>query len=95
MTLLTTTLPLALWLTGAAADKPAQMACAPAGALSAVLKERYDETRVFTGVASNGVGVLYLFMSPEGSWTLLARGPENSMCMVSEGKQADIRMPGT
>lgn len=69
---------------------PGMMACAPAAEMTQVLKDKYGEDRVFTGVANNGVGAIFLFRSPGGSWTMLVRAPHEYMCIITDGKQSDV-----
>ncbi|SCA55409.1 conserved exported hypothetical protein [Candidatus Terasakiella magnetica] len=49
------------------------------------LKERYREVPVSMGLAGNG-GVVEIFASNKGSWTILVTRPTGVACVVSAGE---------
>lgn len=49
------------------------------------LKSRYHETPISMGLAGNG-GVVEVFASQKGSWTILVTQPTGVACVVSAGE---------
>jgi hypothetical protein len=49
------------------------------------LKERYHEVPVSMGLAGNG-GVIEIFASNRGSWTIIVTRPTGVACVVSAGE---------
>ena len=49
------------------------------------LKQRYHEVPVSMGLAGNG-GVVEIFASNKGSWTILVTRPTGVACVVSAGE---------
>lgn len=60
--------------------------CAPRADVLAQLADRYDETPVGIGLASNG-GLLELLSSGSGAtWTLILTMPSGQSCMIAAGE---------
>ena len=59
--------------------------CAPTADVLKQLREKYGEVPAFTGTVDNGSGVVAtITVSPKGTWTVLAKGPEMS-CLIASG----------
>lgn len=58
------------------------------------LKKRYQEVPVSMGLAGNG-GVVEIFASTKGSWTILVTRPTGVACVVSAGEAWEsLKGPG-
>ncbi|NVK19343.1 MAG: hypothetical protein HWE30_11655 [Methylocystaceae bacterium] len=58
------------------------------------LKKRYQEVPVSMGLAGNG-GVVEIFVSIKGSWTILVTRPTGVACVVSAGEAWEsLKGPG-
>lgn len=62
----------------------AQGVCAARETLVRHLAERFDESRRAVAIATTGA-VLEVFVSPAGSWTVLATVPGGPTCAVAAG----------
>lgn len=69
---------------GAAQAGPA--ACSERDKLIAHLSKKYGETRQGAGLQS-ATGLMELYVSEEGSWTLLLTRPDGTSCPVAVGEQ--------
>lgn len=64
----------------------AQSACMPRGGLQEKLGQKYRETPIAAGLASNGQ-VVELFSSPGGlTWTLVVTTPTGISCLIASGQ---------
>lgn len=74
---------------GAAAQRPhQQMAQVPCGArdeVVKVLKESYGERAMAHGIAHSG-SLAEVFISPRGTWTIIATSPNGISCMIGSGE---------
>lgn len=61
-----------------------QIMCGPRDKFVEQLKVEFDEELESVGVASNG-SALEVFTSPEGTWTMLATGPNKISCLLISG----------
>lgn len=64
-------------------------ACAPRDALVERLSEVYGEERRAVGLV-NGGGVIEMFVSPSGSWTLALTRPDGVACLMAAGSDGSI-----
>ncbi|GGF71134.1 hypothetical protein GCM10011332_26410 [Terasakiella brassicae] len=63
----------------------AQSLCGERVDIIDALKERYHEVPVSMGLAGNG-GVVEIFASNKGSWTIIVTKPTGVACVVSAGE---------
>ncbi len=63
---------------------PAWAQCLPHDEAVARLKAMHNEVVVGRGLSRTGVGV-ELFVSPEGSWTMMTTGPNGLGCIRAAG----------
>ena len=70
-------------LTAGAAQ--AQQICAPRANLVEKLKAEFNEEPDAVGVTTNG-GLFEVLSSSEGTWTVLATGPNGVSCLVLSGE---------
>jgi hypothetical protein len=63
----------------------AQFVCGPHQNISEKLKKSYTETPVSMGVTTGG-GIMKVFVSPEGSWTLVVTQPNGMSCLIAAGQ---------
>lgn len=63
-----------------------QISCFPREKIAESLLQDYGETPSFRGLSRNGL-MIELFLSPQGTWTILALHPENPqmMCPLDSG----------
>ena len=70
----------------AALPAHAQTQCVGRADGLAMLSERYGESRIGAGLATNG-GLIEVFTNPESrSWTLTVSGPDGQICLVASGE---------
>ncbi len=62
----------------------AQAVCGSHQSISDKLKKSYTETPLSMGV-TNGGGIVEVFVSPEGSWTLVVTQPNGMSCLIAAG----------
>lgn len=70
----------------------AQMACGPRAAIVAALAAKYHETRSGVGLSSRGA-IIELFVSEQGTWTMLLSGPGGMSCVVETGTNWEGQPP--
>lgn len=58
--------------------------CAPRAHIVERLNSLYHEKQEAVGVV-NGQAVIEVFVSPEGTWTIIATAPDGNSCMLSSG----------
>lgn len=58
--------------------------CAPRDALVAHLAEEYGERRIGAGLVRD-TRIVELFVSEDGSWSILATDPRGTACLVGNG----------
>lgn len=75
----------ALALTAVAGAAQAEMLCGEREQIVHELKKTWQEDRTAIGLSNNG-GVLEVFSSEEGTWTLLLTMPEGQTCMIGAGE---------
>jgi hypothetical protein len=72
----------------------AQAVCGPRDSIVSTLGDKYQESRQALGlVGQDGRGVMELFVSKKGSWTMLMTYAKGSSCIVAAG-QAWEHTPG-
>jgi hypothetical protein len=71
-----------LGLTTASANPPA---CAPRAAIVQKLDETYKEARQAIALTKQG-GLLEIFVSAKGSWSILVSSPNGKACLVAAGE---------
>jgi hypothetical protein len=74
---------LSAFVVGATAP-PAAAACGPRAGMIEILKSRYAETQSGVGFVDVGT-VVELYVSGEGSWTLLATNTAGLSCIIGSG----------
>jgi len=70
--------------------------CAPRTELVRTLGERYGEARRAIALTNNG-GLLEVFVSERGTWTILVSSPHGRSCVVAAGEawqQQVVANPG-
>lgn len=88
MPLKTSALALALFVTPA----QAMMVCGERADIVGALLQGHDEQPVADGLAGSG-GVVELFLSPNGSWTLIMTLPQGKTCLLSSGTNWETFKP--
>ena len=63
----------------------AQPVCGTHRAVSDNLKKSYAEAPVSMGVTAGG-GVIEVYASPKGTWTLVITQPNGTSCLIAAGK---------
>ena len=63
----------------------AQPVCGSHGTVSDKLKESYAEAPVSMGVTLGG-GVIEVYASPKGTWTLVITQPNGVSCLIAAGQ---------
>jgi len=70
-------------------DEPAQSAtelpCGERDSVVKMLKETYGERASAHGIAHTGA-IAEVFISPRGTWTIIATSPNGMSCMVGAGE---------
>jgi len=61
----------------------AQPICAEHDELAKILTDRYSEVVVARGAAPDASGVLEVFVSPSGTWTIVVTGPGGSCAVIA------------
>lgn len=59
--------------------------CGDRGKIVGQLQDKYEETRMGLGLTDNGK-VLEVFTSKAGTWTIVATGPDGTMCLIATGE---------
>ena len=88
----TTALLTALILLGAGLVAPAasaQPVCGSHNAVSDNLKKAYSEAPVSMGLTT-GVGIIEVFASDEGTWTMVITQPNGVSCLIAVGQDWEI-----
>lgn len=67
----------------------AEMLCGERQQIVDELKKTWQEDRTAIGLSNNG-GVLEVYSSEEGTWTLLLTMPEGQTCMIGAGEHFEI-----
>ena len=67
----------------------AQPVCGNHNAVSDNLKNSYSETPVSMGVTTGG-GIIEIFASDEGSWTMVITQPNGVSCLIAVGQDWEI-----
>lgn len=78
----------ALVLVGAMVVSPAAEAAAVCGDRSKIIEglaSKHDETPRASGLSADG-GVVEVYVSPEGGWTILVTYPRRPTCVVAVGE---------
>lgn len=78
-------LALVVIVTSFAFPSYAQRLCGERVDIIDTLKDRYHEVPVSMGLAGNG-GVVEIFASQKGSWTIIVTRPTGVACVVSAGE---------
>lgn len=69
-----------------AAPATAQQVCVPREQAVAWLEEQFSEKPLGRGLTSDGRAMFELFVSEEGSWTILVSQPKGPSCVVAAGQ---------
>ncbi len=75
-------------IAGSFAHPPAALAqpvCGSHQSIAESLKQSYTETPVSMGVTSGG-GIIEVFSSPKGTWTLVITQPNGMSCLIAAGQ---------
>ena len=83
-------------LFGSAGVASAATACGSHDALTKSLSTKFKEARRVMGVV-NGRAVMEIFMSPQGSWTVLVTDTTGTACVIATGhdwQEVPIEMTG-
>ena len=67
-----------------ASPAAAQLACGERGDVVASLQNKFSETPVSIGLASNGT-VIEVFASPQQTWTIVMTKPDGESCVLMAG----------
>lgn len=65
-------------------------ACGPTVSVYETLKQKYQEDRVFSGIAENGV--LFEVWESDATWTSIVTTPNGMPCMIASGKTAGCKV---
>ena len=63
----------------------AQAVCGPHRSISESLNKSFTETPVSMGVTTGG-GIVEVYASPEGTWTLVVTQPNGMSCLIAAGQ---------
>jgi hypothetical protein len=75
----------AMLVFGASASRAQGMACGKHDAIVAALKNHYQESRQAIGLAATA-GVVELFVSATGTWTMIVTTPSGQTCIAAAGR---------
>jgi len=75
---------IALMALGAPAEAQ-EAVCAPAAQIAQALLHGHQETPAGLGVDAGG-NLMVLYVSPEGSFTLVIEGPDGMACLAASGE---------
>lgn len=64
------------------------LACAPAPAMSAMLRDRFAEVLVDARAMPDGSALTFYFAEPSGSWSVLRQWPTGNACLLAIGHGA-------
>ena len=76
----------------AASPATAQAVCGPHGDVVKKLEGDFKEARAGLGLAGNG-GLVELFVSEKGGWSVLVTRPNGVTCLVAAGENWEIVKP--
>ena len=74
-----------LILTGTTTPADAQSVCAVHQTVVEKLKKTFDEQATSAGLSSNG-GMLEVYTSPTGTWTIVLTRPDGISCLMATGE---------
>ncbi len=74
-----------------ATPAPAMDYCADRAAMVKSLSEKYSESPTAIGQV-NGTAVIEVFVSKQGTWTILATGTDGQSCVVSAGEAWELNL---
>jgi hypothetical protein len=63
----------------------AQQACAPRDTIVSQIDQLYQEKQEAIGLATSGM-LVEVFVSPEGTWTILLSSPQGMSCIAAVGE---------
>ena len=63
-----------------------QMLCGPQNKLTDLLKQRFSEVRQGVGVSTDAQRIVELYVSPDGSWTIVVTDTHGRSCVVLAGE---------
>jgi hypothetical protein len=63
----------------------AQAVCGSHQSISETLKKSYSEAPASMGLTTGG-GMVEVYVSPEGSWTLVVTQPNGTSCLIAVGQ---------
>ena len=78
-------------IAGSFAHPPAALAqpvCGSHQSIAENLKKSYTETPVSMGVTTGG-GIVEVYASPEGTWTLVVTQPNGMSCLIAAGQDCE------
>ena len=78
-------------LTFGASAAQAEMLCGEREQIVGELKKTWQEDRTAIGLSNSG-GVLEVFSSEQGTWTLLLTTPEGQTCMIGAGEHWETQV---
>ena len=76
----------------ASSPATAQAICGPHGEVVKKLEGDFKEARAGLGLAGNG-GLVELFVSEKGGWSVLVTRPDGQTCLVAAGENWEIVKP--
>lgn len=76
----------------AAGDARSGMMCGDRAKVAAGLATQYSEQPISMGLASNG-GVIEVFASKTGSFTIMITAPNGVSCLMAAGKHWELMKP--
>ena len=91
-TLLVAAALVAAFLLSAIGTAEAQAICGPHGEVVKKLQGDFKEARAGLGLAGNG-GLVELFVSEKGGWSVLVTRPDGQTCLVAAGENWEIVKP--
>jgi hypothetical protein len=71
----------------------AQQLCGDRAQTAEHLQKAYGEVKIADGISGAGAGVMELYASDTGSWTLLVNTPGGLACLISVGSEWQFWMP--
>ncbi|MBT4889011.1 MAG: hypothetical protein HON65_05620 [Rhodospirillales bacterium] len=70
----------------------AEMICAGHNSVSEKLAKVFDELPTSAGLSSNG-GMLEVYTSPDGTWTIVLTRPDGISCLMATGEHWEYSTP--
>lgn len=67
------------------AEAPAEARCEPHAVMTRILAEKYNEMPAGLGIKNGSPGILEVWVSEKGSWSVLYTGVNGISCIVAAG----------